>query len=197
MPLTDDELLRREQALRQEADAVVADLRLVQQLSELGDPVRTGSSALGLMVWRDIDLTVVCANTLGDGGVIALAGWLALQPSVRQVTYRDDTGGWNVEPEKYPDGLYIQVRYQLVPGQEWHLDIWFVTEPDRMPDLSHLRTIPPQLDPLRRLAILRIKDAWRCKPEYGSKVTGYDIYTAVLDRGVRTPEEFEAGLPSG
>ncbi|MGI8880173.1 MAG: hypothetical protein ACR2KJ_06610, partial [Jatrophihabitans sp.] len=73
MPLTDDELLRREQALRQEADAVVADLRLVQQLSELGDPVRTGSSALGLMVWRDIDLTVVCANTLGDGGVIALA----------------------------------------------------------------------------------------------------------------------------
>lgn len=196
MPLNDDELLGREQALRQEADGVVADLRLVQQLSELGDPVRTGSSALGLMVWRDIDLTVVCDDELGDGGVIALAGWLALQPSVRQVTYRDDTGAWNMEPEKYPDGLYIQVRYQLVPGQEWHLDIWFVHEPDRMPDLSHLRTIPPQLDLARRLAILRIKDAWHGTPEYGSKVISYDIYTAVLDHGVRTPEEFAARLPT-
>jgi hypothetical protein len=46
----------------------------------------------------------------------------------------------------------------------------------------------------QRLRILRIKDVWHRRPEYPDLVGGFDIYTAVLEHGVRTPEEFGAWL---
>jgi len=43
---------------------------------------------------------------------------------------------------------------------------------------------------LKLAAILRIKEAWADRPEYGSIVRSFDIYSAVLDSGVRTPDGF-------
>jgi hypothetical protein len=39
---------------------------LDQRLSTLGEVVPVGSAALGLMVWRDLDLTVVCRSLVGE-----------------------------------------------------------------------------------------------------------------------------------
>lgn len=190
---SDETLLWREARLRAAADAVAADLRLAEQLSHLGDPVRVGSAALGLMVRPDLDITVVCRE-LDESAVVALGGLFALHIYVRQVTYRDDTAMWNDDPETYPDGLYLGVKYCRDSEHEWNLDIWFVDEPDRQPDLAHLRTLAPRLDHERRVAILRIKDQWARRPEYGGSVRGFDVYAAVLDDGVRTPAEFERWL---
>jgi hypothetical protein len=38
---------------------------------------------------------------------------------------------------------------------------------------------------------MAIKRAWIDRPEYRKSVTSLDIYTAVLDHGVRTPAEFD------
>jgi hypothetical protein len=46
----------------------------------------------------------------------------------------------------------------------------------------------------QRGAVLRIKDVWHRRPEYPDQVGGLDIYTAVLDHGVRTPQQFAAWL---
>lgn len=193
MQPTDEQLLWREGELRAEANAVWADLKLADRLRHMGDPVWVGSAALGLMAWRDLDVTVVCAE-LDDSHVVALGGLLALASHVRQLTYRDDSQLWNEDPRRYPDGLYLGVRYCRVPDQEWNLDIWFVDEPARQPDLAHLRSMPPRLDQQTRPAILRIKDRWAGNPQYGRSVKSFDIYTAVLDHGVRTPEQFDEWL---
>lgn len=42
-----------------------------------------------------------------------------------------------------------------------------------------------------RLAILRIKNDVCRRPEYRKQVRSIDIYTAVLEQGVRTVEEFD------
>jgi hypothetical protein len=42
--------------------------------------------------------------------------------------------------------------------------------------------------------VLRIKDVWHRLPAYPDQVGGLEIYTAVLDDGVRTPEQFAAWL---
>jgi hypothetical protein len=47
-----------------------------------------------------------------------------------------------------------------------------------------------QLTPETRLAILWIKDVWHQAPFYPDQVSGIDIYDAVLEHGVRTPEQF-------
>jgi hypothetical protein len=52
----------------------------------------------------------------------------------------------------------------------------------------------------QRSAVLRIKHAWHRRPTYPDQVGGLDIYTAVIDDGVRTPRQFatwlaQRGLP--
>jgi hypothetical protein len=42
----------------------------------------------------------------------------------------------------------------------------------------------------QRLAVLRIKDVWHRLPSYPDQVSGWELYTAVLRDGVRTPEQF-------
>lgn len=57
-----EDLYQRQAALQAEAETVEADLGLIELLSSVGRPVRVGSVALGLMVWRDLDLTVICSE---------------------------------------------------------------------------------------------------------------------------------------
>jgi hypothetical protein len=177
------------------AAAARADLGLDELLGTLGEPHLVGSAALGLMVWPDLDMTVVC-DRLDVEVLHGAATELVRHPRVRQLTFRNDSGHWNRETDKYPDGIYWGIDYR--DGERvWNIDIWFVTEPDRQPDLRHLRELAPRLTPETRAAILDIKRAWCERPEYRRTVTSFDIYSAVLDRGIRTPEEFEAAIVDG
>ncbi|MEV7026925.1 hypothetical protein [Kitasatospora sp. NPDC093558] len=190
--MTMNQLVQQQDELQVEADEVNKDLGLDEALGRVGDPVRVGSAALGLMVRRDLDVTVVCPRL--DAGVHeAVAGIgarLAMHERVRQVRFRNDTGAWNTDPG-YPDGLYLGLDYRSPQGHTWSLDLWFVDEPERQPDLAHLRTLPQRLTPEAREAILLIKHAWAQSPEYGRSVRSWDVYRSVLDDGVRTAAEFD------
>jgi len=188
MSMPTSELFRRQAALQAEAAQVRTDLRLDEQLGAIGTVRSVGSAALGLMVWRDLDLTVVCDRL--DLAAVARAGAvLAQHERVNQVVFRNETGAWKSDL-RYPDGLYLGPRYRTDAGTLWKLDLWFIDEPQRQPDLTHLRTLPSRLSELTRASILRIKSDWAARPEYGKSVASYDIYRAVLDDGVRTPAEF-------
>lgn len=190
----EDELLTAQQALQDEADAVVAALGLDRALAALGTATRVGSSALGLMVVRDIDLTVACGrlDTTTRLAVLQLGVSLGMDDRVRQVSFRDDTGRWNIDPA-YPDGFYLGARCRGEAGHDWNLDIWFVDEPERQPDLEHLRSLAPRVTPAARTAVLRIKHELVRRGTYRTNGMGsFAVYTAVLDGGVRTPEEFDA-----
>jgi hypothetical protein len=117
-------LLDRQAALQEEAAAVLADLQLLQLLEEVGRPVQVGSVALGLMVARDIDLTVLCP-TLETTAIFSVLAPLAGHPRIRELRFRDDTGEWNVDPN-YPDGVYWGPRYRSEAGTDWDLDVWFI-----------------------------------------------------------------------
>jgi hypothetical protein len=182
--------LLRSEELEAAAAAVRADLALDDVLGALGEPHLVGSAALGLMVWPDLDITVVC-DTLDIAALSRAASELVSHRHVRQLTFRNDSGAWNRHPEKYPDGVYWGIDYR--DGRlAWNIDVWFVTEGDRQPDLRHVRELAGRLTPETRSAILDIKRAWVTRPEYGATVRSFDIYMAVLDRGIRTPEEFES-----
>jgi hypothetical protein len=46
----------------------------------------------------------------------------------------------------------------------------------------------------QRAAVLRIKDVWFRLPSYPDQIGGFEIYTAVIENGVRTPEQFGGWL---
>lgn len=190
--ISDERLIAQQDALQAEAVAVLADLDLFRLLGNVGRPVQTGSSVLGLMVARDIDVTTLCP-VLEPLAVFDFARSLVGHSRLSRLSFRNDTGRWNTDPA-YPDGLYWMLRYRSGSGDDWNLDLWFLLEGTTQFDLQHIESLPPRLTRAARLAILRIKSAWHGLPAYGTQVRSYDVYEAVLDHGVTTPEEFSAYL---
>ena len=93
----------------------------------------------------------------------------------------------------YPDGRYWLVEYVDEAGDAWTLDLWFLAEGTTQFDLEHMKTLPGRLTPEARAAILRIKherQAGVAAPA-APPLPSYEVYEAVLDHGVRTPDEFE------
>jgi hypothetical protein len=189
--VTDDDLLERQAALQARADEVARDLDVMALAGIVGRPTRTGSSALGLMVRRDIDITTV--GDLDVERIFALGQRLATHPRVWRITFRNDTGTWNKEKARYPDGLYWLVEYVDEAGDPWTLDLWFLAEGTTQFDLEHMKSLPQRLTPDARAAILRIKVDRQAHAAPAAKppMPSYEIYEAVLDHGVRTPAEFE------
>lgn len=190
-------ILEKQAELQAQADVIVSALGLEDALRLAGNPVRVGSSALGLMVRRDIDVTVVCKrlDPAARRTVAEIAGELMLDSRVGAVRYRNDSGLWNVEPQNYPDGLYLGLTYRTEAGEDWNLDIWFIDEPDRQPDLKHLKTLLPHLTNEVRKTILVIKtDLAATAPKGGKPAPSALVYEAVLDGEVTTTAEFEEWL---
>jgi hypothetical protein len=182
------ELFERQDALQARARAILADLDAFALLRDVGDATQVGSSALGLMVARDIDITTLC-RSLDPGPVFDLGRGLARHPRVRRLTFRKDTGRWNTGPD-YPEGIYWLVEYVADPDVAWTLDLWFLLEGTTQFDLEHMKTLPRRLTPETRAAILRIKEAVYADTTR-PRGPSYAIYEAVLDDGIRTAEAYE------
>jgi hypothetical protein len=183
-----------EQARLQERAASLLDqLGLIGALEQIGSPTLVGSAALGLMVARDIDLTVAVSSLDRDvrHAIADLAHRMSMREDVREILLRNDTGRWNTDPS-YPDGLYVRLDGVDVEGDSWTLDIWFVDDPGRQPDLGHLQTIGPRITPDAQAAILAIKRATRGRRPDGAPLPSIEIYEAVLDEGARSADD----LPS-
>lgn len=189
------DLLEAQRQLQAEADEIVRQLHLDELLEAIGNPIRVGSSAMGLMVRRDVDITVSCPR-LDAGALEAFAGigarLMHMTDSVVAVRFRNDTGAWNTEPDKYPDGLYLWLSVRAQNQSMWTIDIWLVDQPDRQPDLTHLKTLMPRMNDQDRETILRIKKALAERPQTKDKISSALVYEAVMDHGVRTVYEFES-----
>lgn len=191
------DLLDRQAALQAEADSIVELLDIENRLRAIGNPIRVGSSALGLMVRRDIDITVVCdkLDSPTHAAIAELLRELAAHPRVGSVRFRNDSGFWNKTPEAYPDGLYIGITCLSAADDEWTFDIWFVDEPARQPDLGHLETIGRRLTPHIRETILLIKtDLAASPPAQAEPLPSFLVYHAVLEHKVSNLAEFQSWL---
>ena len=186
--VSDIELFERQDALQAQARAILADLDAFALLRDVGEATQVGSSALGLMVARDIDITTLCP-TLDPGPVFDVGRQLAVHPRVRRLTFRKDTGRWNTSPG-LPDGIYWLVEYVADPDVAWTLDLWFLLEGTTQFDLEHVKTLPARLTPETRAAILRVKEAVYADTTR-PRGPSYAIYEAVLDHGIRTPEAYQ------
>ena len=189
-PEQDELLLQRQRLLQEEAQSVLKELNLVELLSTGGVVRQTGSTVLGLMVWRDIDLQVSSPG-LSIEHAFEIMHPLLTHPRVKQVRYLHQSDHFKLADL---DERYFFMVYYECPGQaEWKLDISFWLDEGVRPEPLH-DAIEQQLTPETRLTILRIKDAWYQLPAYRSEVASTDIYDAVLQHGVPTLTEFDQYL---
>jgi len=194
------ELRQRQRSLQAEARQVLTDLALMSALSRLGHAEHIGSSVSGLMVWRDLDVGARCPQPSPDRVFQTLQPILT-HSRVHEILYREETGPRSPSGQPTDQRYYFVLRYMTAADQRWKIDIsiWLTDAPRNQ--LGHLEDLARRLTDETRLAILWIKDVWHRLETYPDEVSGTDIYAAVLDHGVRTPEQFatyllERGLPS-
>ncbi len=183
-------LLERQDRLQDEARSILTKLRLPGRLSLIGRPLQVGSSALGLMVRRDLDITVICAE-LDLKRVAKLCSELICLEGIKNLRFQNRIDRSEQTTPTITNDLQISLSYQLDNERTWNIQVRLIDEPERQLDLQHIKSLPTKLNPLNRELILTIKNEWYQRPEYGTSVTGYLICDAVLNQGVTSLKEFE------
>ena len=186
---TDDYLLHRQVALQEEAGEVLAELDLDRRLHDFGSGLVTGSFVSGLMVWRELDIMFLGGPELSPAGVLTAMGRLVLLPGIVRFDYADERGPRSPTGERRDERYHVAATYARSSGT-WRLDLTFWLHEAHENVTAWHHQLRHTLRPEERTAILRIKDVWHRRPEYPDTVSGSEIYTAVLQHGVREPEQF-------
>jgi hypothetical protein len=176
-------------ALRREADQILDGMGLRAALCEFGSPHVTGSYALDLMTWRDLDLYLE-AEVMSERRFFELGGRIASILMPVKMNFRNERVART--PDLPREGLYWGTYFELAPGQSWKMDLWCVDTEECRRLLEHCSSIEERLTPGSRETILEIKAAVCSHPQYRRGFTSQDVYQAVLDDGIRTIEQFRA-----
>jgi len=183
-----DDLLARQERLQQEAHEVMTELDLPAMLGRVGRVEVIGSAASGLMVWRDLDISVY-TDSAADRVAAAMRDLVA-NPAVLDLHYANETGSRSPSGGTHDQRYYAVVQYLSRGGERWKIDLslWIDTGPRG--EFSSAERLRDRLTDETRIAILRIKDDWHRHQDYPDKIGGIDIYDAVLNHSVRTAEQF-------
>jgi hypothetical protein len=190
---SDDELVARQAALQAEGAEVLAELDLATVFADLGPVLLTGSFVSGLMAWPDLDVMVHVGAEFTPSDVLRALRPMVELPGVVELEYRDERG------PRSPTGTTRDERYHVAfalsrKDRTWQIDLTlWLNDPHANLTTWH-ENLRERITAEQRGAVLRIKDIWHRLLCYQDQIGGTQIYAAVLDDGVRTPEQFDAWL---
>jgi hypothetical protein len=192
-PASDAELLSRQAALQDEARELLAELDLATLVADIGPMLLAGSFVSGLMCWPEVDVMVQAGPEFSPQDVFALLRRIVGLPGVTALDYRDERGSRCETGQVRDERYHVPITVDR-PARSWRIDLTlWLHDPHRNVTRWH-EELRERITAEQRGAVLRIKDVWHRRPEYPDEIGGLDIYTAVMDDGVRTPEEFAAWL---
>lgn len=194
------DLLKEQAKLQQQAQQVLEKFDLLGLLAQYGSPEIVGSMELGLMTRRDVDIEIIVSQQ--NKNIIAqIASTLINKPYGRvNLAVIDNT---DKAVSKLPQGTYLGFEYygdDLKPEERfgrnekvWTIDMWFVVL-EHAVGAAKTKELKNKLTDERRTAILRLKSILADNPKYRKEITTMDIYNAVLEQGVRNLDGFKKYL---
>lgn len=177
-----------QEALQDEANKVIRKLGIMELLQKFGEPKIVGSLALGLMVWRDVDIEV--PDQTGIEPVIEIAKYLLNRRGIKRVTLENH---YDVHKNGKPAGYYVGALYSEHASKQWKIDIWLV-RPGVKGAASLINAVRSKLTPAKRDSILAIKHAVVHNPEYRKSILSVDVYDAVFHHNAKTVQDFQKYL---
>jgi hypothetical protein len=178
------------QQIKNEADDILYRQELLAILSNYGVPHITGSYALNLMTWRDLDIYLQ-NEYMNEVEFFQLGAEINKKYQPVKMSYRNEK---ITQTKGLPLGLYWGVYLGNERKDAWKIDIWAVNENECQRLLKFCDDIASKLTPLNKQVILTIKSNCWQDPEYRRTYTSGDIYEAVLGKGITSLEEFRTYL---
>jgi len=188
-----NDLIKNSQDLYEEASKILEKTKVVEIFSELGKIEIIGSVRLKLLYRFDIDLLVI-SDDIDKNKAQAITKQFLDSGIFQTVALAD----YQTFPaDDMPLGFY----WELIISHEeknWKFDVWYLRPGERYTDLvlSSIKRFEKALSesPAKAETILKIKEAYFDGVKYKDKVKSFDIYTAVLENGVNSVEEFTQQL---
>ncbi|MFC1751422.1 hypothetical protein ACFL2V_21830 [Pseudomonadota bacterium] len=200
--ITDQQLDELEKSRQKDSDWYLSKIDLISKLQEYGQVKTAGAKALGLMLAKDIDVSVI-VDKIKTEKWQELVCELMVTPHVRNISaidyynYNEQNRYDPEDGQKY--SLYISINNILGPEGDkfdtWECQIHLI-EPDKF-DESKITNIKNKLSPEKRIVILRLK-YWAnlvnevLKPTTNGdyKIFSPSIYEAVLNNDVSDVDMF-------
>jgi len=187
----EDELILRADELRQQADSVLETSGICSILCAMGDVELVGSYSLGLLVRPDIDIIVTSESPERSVAVEATKRILDRGYFQSLVFIDHSTFRGRLDAEMDAKGFYWHLDVpEFDFDQQWKVDVWYLS-----PDQNWFRDRTDSFrrllaaDPTARGTILRLKEHFLQGKGYTHGLKGGIICGAVLEHGLRTPEE--------
>jgi hypothetical protein len=198
-PAADDVLAARQSALRAEAAELLEELDRSRVFTGLEPLAVTGSYVSELMCWRDLDVMLLVGADYRPQDVLQLISRVIEFPGVIGFDYRDERADRSPTGQRRDERFHIPFMIDR-GGRIWRLDLTLWLHDLHQNITTWHESLRDSINDEQRAAVLRIKDVWFRLPDYPDQIGGFEIYTAVIEDGVRTPEEFgswlaERGLP--
>ncbi len=184
------ELLHYSNTLKNEADILLSQTGIADDLSKYGKVNFFGAYAGNVMMHGDIDVTVVRDNPYSAEEILNILKALYLKGKFRSYFIKGD---WDDERKgnEFPHGHYIGMKQRL-NGEKWKVDVWFVDKEEsenRNKNLLDIASIT--LTEEQREVILEIK---KYRMDNKLDISGQQIYEAVLNKGVGGVDDFKNTL---
>lgn len=174
--MTLGDLEQQDDALRREADGLLARHGILDILARFGKPHISGSYSLRLMTWRDLDIYLEM-RPVDKTRFLELGRLLGDVLNPRKLSFTDHLNFPATEPV---NGLYWGIQTDILSRGGWKMDIWGVSPDECAARLAHCSALAARLEDRERHAILAIKNELCRDPRYRNTIASQDVYDAVL-----------------
>lgn len=190
--ITIEELLTEQARLHRQADKMLDETGIISIFAKYGklSPIG-GSYSYGLMVYPDLDMDIL-ANNVTKQQASALAGELIALKFVRKVSSVDNVH-FTAKRPGMPKGYWFGIEIPFA-DDKWNIDLWLQKHQwakDFDDEFDDYKSRLSGISPDQRAAILSIKYQLIRLGKYGTLgCMSFNIYDAVLDKGVLSLEDF-------
>lgn len=179
--------------IRSNAKKILESKNIDSKIRKMGDLFYTGSYALDLMTWNDIDMQLVLKENVSPIEALSnLFNFFVKDPDFIEAQMIHFRG--NFKP-KMPRGIYLGIKMDCPDlGGIWKLDIWSLTKLDFEKNRSLIETLSSQLDAQSRDLILKLKHEMMVGSKRVPQMGSHFLYQAVLLEGIREKQAVYAYL---
>ncbi len=188
------DLLNSADSYKKTATDFLQESRLITVLDKYGRVEYEGAYAGNVMLHGDIDIKVIRDTDYTQDEMFSILKDVhdTCGDNIRSLFIKAD---WD-DPrlgQQFPNGRYIGLK-TYINDERWKFDIWFIPEAENSKDRGKLDISKMDLSKEQRLKILEFK---QYRKDHNLKISGQEIYEAVLEKELTDPEDFFKLLKNG
>ncbi len=182
-----NDLLTISDRYKQAADILIEESGLVNVLKKYGYIEYEGAYSGNVMMHGDIDIKVIRDSeyTQDDIFIILRDIYDTCDKYFRSLFIKADWDDPRIG-QQFPYGRYIGLKTYF-NDERWKFDIWFISEKENAKEKTKLDISKVSLTEEQRIKILEFK---QFRKDQNIKISGQEIYEAVLEKNFISPELF-------